>query len=110
MRENPRSQPSTIEAGQIWLIEQKPTTGLCPLDRGAATGANVVFYDRALAQLIAAVLPIGSYTTLRGTIHRRSRSSQKARSSPRTAVYRVAGEPSGSTLHYAPADKIAGGE
>jgi len=61
MRENSRSQPSTIEAGQIWLIEQKATTGLCPLDRGAVTGANVVLYDRALAPLVAAVLPIGSY-------------------------------------------------
>jgi hypothetical protein len=61
MRENPRSQPSTIEAGQIWLIEQQATTGLCPLDRGAVTGANVVLYDRALAPLVAAVLRIGSY-------------------------------------------------
>ncbi len=61
MIENPRSQPSTIEAGQIWLIEQKATTELCPLDRGAVTGANVVLYDRALARLVVAVLPIGSY-------------------------------------------------
>lgn len=61
MRENPQSQPSTIEAGQIWLIEQEATTGLCPLDRSAVTGANVVLYDRALASLVAAVLPIGTY-------------------------------------------------
>jgi hypothetical protein len=61
MRENSRSQPSTIEAGQIWLIEQQAATGLCPLDRGAVTGANVVLYDRALAPMVAAVLPIGSY-------------------------------------------------
>jgi hypothetical protein len=61
MRKNSRSQLSTIEPGQIWLIEQQVAKGLCALDRGALTGANVVLYDRGLAPLVASVLPIGSY-------------------------------------------------
>lgn len=62
MREDqPSQQLPTIDPGQIWLIEQDPATALCTLDRAVLTGANVVLYDRALASVVAQVLPIGAY-------------------------------------------------
>ena len=56
MEDGPNIQP-----GQIWLIEQTAATGLLALDRGAFTGADVVLYDRALAPLLALLLPLGGY-------------------------------------------------
>ncbi len=62
MREDRQSREEpTVQPGEIWLIEQTSATALFPLDRGALTSANVVIYDRALAPLVARVLPIGSY-------------------------------------------------
>lgn len=55
-----REEP-TVQPGEIWLIEQRSAAAICPLDRGALAGANVVLYDRALAPLVARFLPIGSY-------------------------------------------------
>jgi len=50
-----------VEPGQIWLIEQISDAAICPLDRDALTSANVVVYDRALAPLVAKILPLGGY-------------------------------------------------
>src|SRR4051794_38631348 len=62
MRENrPSPHLPSIDPGQIWLVEHDPTTALGALDRGVLTRANVVLYDRALAPLVAQVLPIGAY-------------------------------------------------
>jgi len=62
MREDRQSSfEPVIRPGQIWLIEQPPTTTLFLLDRGALISANVVIYDRALAPLVARCLPIGAY-------------------------------------------------
>jgi len=38
-----------------------PATALSELDRDALTSANVVIYDRALAGVVADVLPLGGY-------------------------------------------------
>jgi hypothetical protein len=54
-------QPPTVHPGQIWLIEQDPARPLSLVDRDALTNANAVIYDRALASLVAQVLPIGGY-------------------------------------------------
>ena len=54
-------QPQTVEPGQIWLVEQDPAWPLSAVDRDALTSANVMIYDRALAPLVAQVLPIGGY-------------------------------------------------
>ncbi len=62
MREERQSSGTpAIAPGQIWLIEQKPAAPLSPLDRAALTGANVVLYDRALADLVAHALPLWGY-------------------------------------------------
>jgi len=50
-----------VEPGQIWVIEQISDAAICPLDRDALTSANVVVYDRALAPLVATILPLGGY-------------------------------------------------
>src|SRR5260370_29551085 len=50
-----------VEPGQIWVIEQISDAAICPLDRDALTSANVVVYDRALAPLVAQILPLGGY-------------------------------------------------
>jgi hypothetical protein len=50
-----------IRPGQIWLIEQTAASGLSTLDHGAFTGADVVLYDRALAPLVALLVPPGGY-------------------------------------------------
>jgi hypothetical protein len=67
MRDGP-SVPQTsvpqlpnIRPGQIWVIEHDPGAPLCRLDSAAIGQANVVLYDRALAPLIAQVLPVGAY-------------------------------------------------
>ena len=62
MREGlPSGHPPTVEPGQIWLIEQAPDSALSALDGDALTHANVVIYDRALASLVAEILPIAGY-------------------------------------------------
>lgn len=50
-----------LEPGQIWVVEQAFATALSALHRDALGRANVVLYDRALAPLVAKVLPIGTY-------------------------------------------------
>jgi hypothetical protein len=46
----------------LWLIEVSPSeTTLSPLAHEAITTANVVIYDRALASIVAAALPLGGY-------------------------------------------------
>jgi hypothetical protein len=47
--------------GQIRVIEQTAITALSAADRAAVIAANVVLYDRALAALVADVLPLGCY-------------------------------------------------
>jgi hypothetical protein len=54
-------QLPNILPGQIWVIEHDPAAPLCRLDSAAIGQANVVLYDRALAPLIAQVLPVGAY-------------------------------------------------
>ena len=62
MRDDEQAPPlPTLKPRQLWLIEQGPATALSALDRGAITSANVVIYDRALAGVVAEVLPLGSY-------------------------------------------------
>jgi hypothetical protein len=51
----------TVKSGQIWFIEHASAAALFPCDRHALTGADVVIYDRALAPVVASVLPIGAY-------------------------------------------------
>jgi hypothetical protein len=47
--------------GQIWLVEHDAGMPLSPLDRAVLAAANVVLYDRALASLVARLLPLGAY-------------------------------------------------
>src|SRR5437868_9688869 len=47
--------------GQMWLVEHEAGMPLSPLDRAVLAGANVVLYDRALASLVAQLLPLGAY-------------------------------------------------
>ena len=62
MREQRRTDVGpNLEPGQIWLIEQSAATSLFTLDRGAFAGADAVLYDRALASLVALLLPLGGY-------------------------------------------------
>lgn len=51
----------TVKPGQIWFIEHASAAALFPCDRHALTGVDVVIYDRALAPVVASVLPIGAY-------------------------------------------------
>jgi hypothetical protein len=51
----------TVLPGQVWLIEHGPESPLSAQDSDALVQANVVLYDRALAPLVAEVLPLGSY-------------------------------------------------
>ena len=51
----------TVKPGQVWLIEHSLARPLLPGDRAALTSADVVIYDRALAPVVASVLPIGAY-------------------------------------------------
>ena len=50
-----------VEAGQLWLVELPPGAEPSPLERRALTTANVLIYDRALADTVAAILPLGAY-------------------------------------------------
>ena len=62
MRDCRSARPSpTVYPGQIWLVEQDPGLPLSNVDRDVLTSSNVVIYDRALAPLVAQVLPIGGY-------------------------------------------------
>ncbi len=61
MHDNRDFSGEAVEPGQIWLVEQNSAAGLCRLDRSAVTSANVVLYERALAPLVAEILPLGSY-------------------------------------------------
>jgi hypothetical protein len=59
---DPGSPPlPTLGPSQLWVIEQARATALTGLDRDALTSANVVIYDRALASVVADVLPLGGY-------------------------------------------------
>jgi hypothetical protein len=52
----------TVQPGQLWLIELPATDpNYTPLECRALTTANVVIYDRALASIVAEILPIGGY-------------------------------------------------
>src|SRR5215472_18429875 len=62
MRDNQYSSArTTVKPGQVCLIEHSLARPLLPGDRGALTSADVVIYDRALAPVVASVLPIGAY-------------------------------------------------
>ena len=50
------------DAALLWLFEVSPIEGhLSSLVHQAITTANVVIYDRALASIVAAHLPLGGY-------------------------------------------------
>ena len=57
----PSRRLPTINPGEIWLVEHDPGSELSVLDREALINANAVIYDRALAPLVALVLPMGAY-------------------------------------------------
>ena len=61
MRDGSVPQLPGVLPGQIWLVEHDAGMPLSPLDRAVLIGANVVLYDRALASLIAQLLPLGAY-------------------------------------------------
>ena len=62
MRDNQYSSARiTVKPGQVWLIEHSLARPLLPGDCAALTSADVVIYDRALAPVVASVLPIGAY-------------------------------------------------
>ncbi|MGE5270056.1 MAG: hypothetical protein ACM3JG_10350 [Thiohalocapsa sp.] len=50
-----------IGPGQVWLIEQDAAGAISAGDRDVLTAANVILYDRALAPLVAEILPLGTY-------------------------------------------------
>jgi len=52
----------TVSPGECWLLAL-PATGAEPgvLERRVLTVANVIIYDRALANQLAAILPLGGY-------------------------------------------------
>ena len=50
-----------IMPGQFWRIEVAPQGTPSEKMRRALAEANVVIYDRALAPLVAALLPLGGY-------------------------------------------------
>jgi hypothetical protein len=52
---------TTVKPGQVWLIEHISARALFPFDRAVLTGADVVIYDRALAPVVASLLPLGTY-------------------------------------------------
>ena len=54
-------QPVAAGPGELWFIEHDPRHPLGAGDRAVLTSANVVLYERALAPLVASVLPLGSY-------------------------------------------------
>jgi hypothetical protein len=50
-----------IEPGQLWLIEVAADGALSASARHAVDDANVVIYDRALAQTLSGAPPLGTY-------------------------------------------------
>lgn len=50
-----------VAPGQLWLIEQSPDETPSAVARRALDGANVVIYDRALADAVSIALPLGTY-------------------------------------------------
>lgn len=50
-----------VGPGQLWLVELSPDETLSDAARRALDGANVVIYDRALADAVALALPLGTY-------------------------------------------------
>jgi siroheme synthase len=52
---------TTVKPGQVWLIEHTSARALFLFDRAVLTSADVVIYDRALAPVVASVLPLGAY-------------------------------------------------
>src|SRR5436305_12132293 len=61
MRDGSVPQLLGVLPGQIWVVEHSAGMPLSPLDRAVLAAANVVLYDRALASLIAQLLPLGAY-------------------------------------------------
>src|SRR5258708_4953288 len=61
MRENRPLPLTSVDPGQIWLIEHDLPAALAALDRAVLTRANVVLYDRSLPALVGQALPIGAY-------------------------------------------------
>ncbi|TMK07211.1 MAG: hypothetical protein E6G72_15740, partial [Alphaproteobacteria bacterium] len=61
MRDGSVPQLPDVLPGQIWLVEHSAGMPLSPLDRAVLAAANVVLYDRALASLVAQLLPLGAY-------------------------------------------------
>jgi hypothetical protein len=52
----------TVQPSQLWLVELPPGGAeLSPLEYHALSAANVVIYDRALAAIVARLLPLGGY-------------------------------------------------
>ena len=50
-----------VAPGQLWLVELPVGAEPRAAARHALDGANVVLYDRALADIVALALPLGSY-------------------------------------------------
>ncbi len=51
-----------LRPGEVWMVELAAEGGtLSPLEEYALGAANVVIYDRDLAPVVAAVLPLGGY-------------------------------------------------
>jgi hypothetical protein len=62
MPDDIRSDGSLLLAGgSIWRIEQPAESGPSSVTTGAIAGADVVLYDRALAPIVAALLPASAY-------------------------------------------------
>ena len=61
MRDGSVPQLPGVLPGQIWVVEHDPGMPLSPRHRAVLIAANVVLYDRALASLIAQLLPLGAY-------------------------------------------------
>jgi hypothetical protein len=58
----PVTEQPMIEPGQLWLVEFPVAEAeISALERHAVANANVVIYDRALADTVAAVLSLGGY-------------------------------------------------
>jgi hypothetical protein len=55
------SEIPDVEPGQLWFVELPAGAELSLLERRALTSANVVIYDRTLADAVAAFLPLGAY-------------------------------------------------
>jgi len=50
-----------VEPGQLWLVELQPGRGLSIAERHLLGSANVILYDRGLADDVAGILPLGGY-------------------------------------------------